>query len=168
MASPPFPVLLPPAYHLLPGLRTLVDIADMPKHFTQHPCFFTLRNSISPSSPLFPAPLPAKEFLKILLMRKGLFIAAIVIAVILEPEKENENLPGKVWEGITGAITEIFENQRKDQIATEVPLKGDVHKMKTGVWVGIWNVFSNAFVRGFRNQLDYSIGEDRQKGKKKK
>ncbi len=86
----------------------------------------------------------------------------------LNPQKKNEKLTDKVWEGITGAIAEIFENQSKDQFATEVPLKGDINKMKVGVWDGIWNVFSNAFIKGFRNQLDYSIGEDVKKGKRKK
>lgn len=57
-----------------------------------------------------------------------------------------------VWETIVGAVTEIFENQPRDQFATQVPLEGDLNDLEAGVFPAIWNIFRNAFVEAFSKQ----------------
>ncbi|MEX1269617.1 MAG: DUF748 domain-containing protein [Balneolaceae bacterium] len=56
------------------------------------------------------------------------------------------------WEAIVGFVTEIFENQREDQFATEVPLSGDLNDVEAGIYPTIWNIFRNAFVEAFSQQ----------------
>ncbi len=77
---------------------------------------------------------------------------------ILDWKQEDKKFFGKVWEAIAGGISELLENQPKDQIATKIPLTGNIKDIKTGVFPAIWNIFKNAFVQAFRKGLDYTIG----------
>lgn len=61
-------------------------------------------------------------------------------------------------------IQEIFENQKKQQFATRVPISGELSKVKTDIWLTIVNAFKNAYIRAFEYKLDQSIDfEDLQK-----
>lgn len=62
-----------------------------------------------------------------------------------------------VWEGIVGFLTEIFENQPKDQFASQVPLEGDLNDPEAGVFPAIWNIFRNAFLEAFSKQTEGEI-----------
>lgn len=67
------------------------------------------------------------------------------------------NVLENIWEGIVGLTAELFENQSEDQIATEVPLEGDLNNPDTGTWPAVWNVFRNAFVEAFSRQTTGEI-----------
>ncbi|MEX0684732.1 MAG: DUF748 domain-containing protein [Balneolales bacterium] len=56
------------------------------------------------------------------------------------------------WEGIVGFITEIFENQPNEQLATQIPLQGDLNDIDAGIYPAIWNIFRNAFVDSFSKE----------------
>lgn len=62
-----------------------------------------------------------------------------------------------VWEGIVGLVAEVFQNQKKDQFATRVPISGNLSDSKVGIVPTIWNVFRNAFVQAFKNQTEGSV-----------
>ena len=63
----------------------------------------------------------------------------------------------KIWEGIVGALLEIFENQPEDQFATKVPFSGNIDNPDTGFLPAIWNIFSNAFIEAFSKNTDNTI-----------
>ncbi len=80
--------------------------------------------------------------------------------------QDDKNQPLQlIWESVAGVVLEIFENQKKDQLATKVPMKGDLSNPKTKVFPAIWNILSNAFVQAFKKStddtLDFEQKEDR-------
>jgi hypothetical protein len=77
---------------------------------------------------------------------------------VLDLEKEEEDkFFKKVWEGVVGFVTEIFENQKEDQFATKIPLQGNLNNPDAGIWPTIWNIFSNAFIEAFNKDIDNTI-----------
>lgn len=72
-------------------------------------------------------------------------------------EKDKKNPFNLVWQAIVGVVAEFFENQKEDQFATKVPLKGNLKDIKSAVWPAIWNVFRNAFVQAFERNTDNTI-----------
>lgn len=63
----------------------------------------------------------------------------------------------KLWEGIVGTAGDIFKNQKKDQIATRVPLEGNFKDPKTDTWEAVWEVLRNAFIQALIPSVDNQI-----------
>lgn len=76
---------------------------------------------------------------------------------VLGPEDKKENFLQKLWEGAAGAVSELFENQRKDQVATKVPLEGSFDNTVIGTWYAITTVLRNAFIQALYPSLVYQI-----------
>jgi hypothetical protein len=76
---------------------------------------------------------------------------------VLDFKKDDQNIANLVWQAVVGLLVEVFENQKKDQFATRVPLEGNLKDIKTSVWPTIWNVFRNAFVKAFEMNTDNAI-----------
>lgn len=76
---------------------------------------------------------------------------------VLGKEDRKDNLLQKLWEGAAGTVAEIFENQRKDQLATKIPFKGDMDKPDTNVWYALSNVLQNAFIHALQPTIDNEI-----------
>lgn len=72
-------------------------------------------------------------------------------------KEDKQNVFNLVWQSIVGFFVEIFENQKKDQFATKVPLTGNLNNIKTKTWPTIWNIFTNAFVKAFEMKTDNTI-----------
>lgn len=77
---------------------------------------------------------------------------------------EEGNVLEVAWEGIVGLVTEVFENQSKDQFASQVPLEGNLKDPEAGTYPAIWNIFRNAFVNAFSkqtgNEINFGVGEE--------
>ena len=58
---------------------------------------------------------------------------------------------------VAEAGAEVLENQRKDQVATKIPLQGDVGDVKTDIWVTIFGVLKNAYIQAFEKNFDNDI-----------
>jgi len=73
----------------------------------------------------------------------------------------------KVWESTVGGITEILENQKQDQLATDVPIKGRVENADIGIMPAIWEVLKNAFIealeKGLKNSVTFPESANQQK-----
>ena len=76
---------------------------------------------------------------------------------ILDVKEDSENALQLLWESVAGLLSEVFENQKKDQFATRVPIEGNLKDIKTGVWPTVWNVLKNAFVKAFELKTDNAI-----------
>ncbi len=71
-------------------------------------------------------------------------------------DKEEGGIFRAAWEAIAGLFAEAAENQPRDQIATKVPIKGDISKMDTDLSSTIFNVLRHAFIRAFNKGLEGS------------
>lgn len=76
---------------------------------------------------------------------------------IIDWSKEEESFIKKAWETIVGGIVEIFKNQPEDQLATKVPLTGNVNNLEAGVWPTVWNIFKNAFIEALSKQVEGTV-----------
>ncbi len=76
---------------------------------------------------------------------------------IVDLSDKEQSLGNKMWEMLVGGVMKIFQNQKKDQFATRVPFEGDVSTSNVNIWRTIGNVFRNAFVDAFRNQVEGTV-----------
>jgi hypothetical protein len=63
-----------------------------------------------------------------------------------------------LWESVIGGVTKVFQNQRKQQVATKIPIQGKFENPRTGLWNALAYVFQNAFVHALQPSIDDSIG----------
>ena len=79
-----------------------------------------------------------------------------------------DNIFQKIWEGVVGGAGMIFKNQRKNQIATKVPLEGNFKDPKTNTLDAIWQILRNAFIHALMPSVDNqininSVGDEKKK-----
>ncbi len=89
---------------------------------------------------------------------------------VLGKEDKDDGLGKKIWEGLAGAVGQIFKNQSKDQIATKITFEGNINAPNTNVWSAISSILSNAFVQALKPSVDHEINiasVDKAKEKKK-
>lgn len=71
--------------------------------------------------------------------------------------KDKDNPIVAIWESLVGFMAEILQNQRTDQLASNVPISGDISDVSAGVLATIGNILKNAFVEAFRPDFDNTI-----------
>ncbi len=76
---------------------------------------------------------------------------------ILGKEDRKDNIFRKLWEGIAGGIGEVFQNQKKDQIATKIPFRGKLDSPRTNLWFAIGTILQNAFIHALQPSIDNEI-----------
>ncbi|MDB5242967.1 MAG: hypothetical protein JWP57_3592 [Spirosoma sp.] len=53
--------------------------------------------------------------------------------------------------------TAVLKNQKKDQVATRIPLSGTVENVETAFWPTLFGVLRNAYIEAFRGEFDNNI-----------
>jgi len=76
---------------------------------------------------------------------------------ILGKEDRKDNIFQKIWEGIAGGVGEIFQNQKKDQVATKIPFRGRLDNPRTNIWFALGTVLQNAFIHALQPSIDNEI-----------
>ena len=76
---------------------------------------------------------------------------------VLGPQDSSDNLIHKAWEAVVGLTADILKNQKKDQIASKVPIQGEFDKSNTNVMEAIWEVLKNAFIQALQPSIDNQI-----------
>ena len=76
---------------------------------------------------------------------------------VLGPEDKKDNFFQKIWEGIVGGAGQVLRNQKKDQVATKVPLEGNYKTPKVYTVEAIWQVLRNAFIQALLPSIDNQI-----------
>ena len=76
---------------------------------------------------------------------------------ILGKEDRKDNPLKQLWEAVAGGVSEIFENQPKERVATKIPLRGSTKNLDTNVWYAIGEVIRNAFIRALQPAIDQEI-----------
>ncbi|WP_276497115.1 DUF748 domain-containing protein [Pontibacter litorisediminis] len=71
-----------------------------------------------------------------------------------EKDKKEGGLLQTAWEAIAGLFVEAAENQPRDQIATKVPIRGNVKQPDTDVSATIFNLLRHAFIKAFNKGIE--------------
>lgn len=58
-----------------------------------------------------------------------------------------------LWESAVSVVLEIFSNQEKDQVATQIQLEGNIDNPQTDFWSTIGGILHNAFVKAYTNTI---------------
>lgn len=73
----------------------------------------------------------------------------------------------KLYEGLVGGISGLLENRPREEVATQVPISGDVEAPQTSTWETVIRLIQNAFFRailpGFEKEVSQSGGRRAQK-----
>jgi hypothetical protein len=72
-------------------------------------------------------------------------------------KNEDEGPFRKAWEGLVNLAAKILENKQEDQVATQVPLRGELMDPDVDLLTTIVNLLRNAFVAAFSHSLEGSI-----------
>jgi hypothetical protein len=91
---------------------------------------------------------------------------------VVDWDEEKKKPIELAWESVVGFLVEVFENQKKNQFATRVPLDGQIAEVQSPFWPALWNIFRNAFVKAFERNTDGSVtiagGKEKNKKESKK
>jgi len=105
---------------------------------------------------------------------RGYLKPILIDAKIFKRKEEDRSFGQGVKELLAEGVQELFENHKKDQTASRVPIEGSVDsKANTDIWQTILSALSNAYIRAFKFQLDNTIDyvnvfENEKKGEKNK
>lgn len=62
-----------------------------------------------------------------------------------------------LWEGLVQLIAKVFENPPEDQVATQIPLSGELEDPDADLLATFVNLARNAFVAAFTHSIDNSV-----------
>lgn len=71
-----------------------------------------------------------------------------------EKDKQEAGLLHAAKEAVIGLFAEGAENQARDQIATVVPISGNVNQVNTDNWKTFLNVLKHAFIKAFNKGIE--------------
>jgi hypothetical protein len=72
-------------------------------------------------------------------------------------EDRKDNFFQKAKETVIDAAAFVLKNQKKDQLATKVPVEGTFSNTSIGSWEAIWEVLRNAFIEALMPSVDNEI-----------
>lgn len=87
---------------------------------------------------------------------------------VVGSEDRDDNIFRQLWENIAGTVAEVFENQRKDQFATKVPLEGNIMNPESDIFSTILTVLQNAFIQALQPAIDDQVNIKSVDGKEDK
>ncbi|GHA66197.1 DUF748 domain-containing protein [Pontibacter akesuensis] len=82
-------------------------------------------------------------------------------------DKKEDGFLHAAKEAVIGLFAEAVENQEKDQIATQVPISGNINNPDTDNWRTFVNVLRHAFVDAFNKSLENEASRGNKKQEKK-
>jgi len=69
----------------------------------------------------------------------------------------------KLYEGLVGGISGLLQNKPREEVATKIPVSGDIESPQTSTWETVGNLVQNAFFKailpGFERQIAQGKGE---------
>jgi hypothetical protein len=83
------------------------------------------------------------------------------LTVLKLPDDVKEDNPLELfWEAVVGVTTKVLSNPPRDQLATQIPLSGDITAPQTNVFATVTNVLRNAFIRAYLPKLQGNVADD--------
>lgn len=86
---------------------------------------------------------------------------------VVQWTKEEGDFKQILWETLIGTTAEILQNQKEEQLATNVPINGTFDKSHVNLWHAIGYVLRNAFLHALKPSFDHTININQLKGGKK-
>lgn len=88
---------------------------------------------------------------------------------VVQWNKEEGNFGQILWEAFIGGFAELLQNQKKEQLATKVPIAGKFEDPDINMWSTISYLLRNAFVHALKPSIDNTINfrriaEEKDKG----
>lgn len=71
--------------------------------------------------------------------------------------KEGDSIGHLAWEGLVGAIMDIFKNHGKDRFAARIPIAGTRKDLKINTWATVGSILRNTFVRALSPDFEESV-----------
>lgn len=71
-------------------------------------------------------------------------------------ENEKKGIFRSVWEALVGTTENVLKNQRKNQFATRVELRGSVHQRDISAFQAFWQILRNGFIQAFNANYEQS------------
>lgn len=84
------------------------------------------------------------------------YVKPVIENLNIKNEKDDDVMK-RLYQGAAQVVTNLFENNKKDQIATRVEIAGDLDNLDTSVFQALINIFRNAFFEAYSRELDYAI-----------
>ena len=79
-------------------------------------------------------------------------------AQVLDLKDDGDKKPFRVlWEAGIGLVNTVFKNYREKQLATKIPISGDLSNPDVDTWTAVVKVLENAFVKAISPDLDGSV-----------
>jgi hypothetical protein len=76
---------------------------------------------------------------------------------VFGPEDKNDGFLHKLWERIVGTMGVILTNEKKNQIATRIPIEGSFAKPDAGITEAVAEVIINAFIHALIPAIDNNV-----------
>ncbi len=67
----------------------------------------------------------------------------------LKKDIRQDNIVELFWEALVGVAAQLLKNQPRDQIATVIPLRGDLNNPQTSILEVVGNILRNGFIRAY-------------------
>ncbi len=87
---------------------------------------------------------------------------------VIDLKSKETSFLRKMWEVVVGSALGIFQNQRKDRFATQVPFEGSTKDTSVRIVPTIVNVLKNAFIEAFEKDVEGSVNFENVDGEKTK
>jgi hypothetical protein len=75
----------------------------------------------------------------------------------IDKNEDDEGPFRKAWEGLVNLAAKLLENPEEEQVATQIPLRGEITEPDVDVLTAMVNLLRNAFVAAFSHSLEGSI-----------
>jgi hypothetical protein len=76
---------------------------------------------------------------------------------LFDSETDSQGPFRKAWEALVNVAAKILENREEQQVATQIPLRGEIEDPDVDLLTTMVNLLRNAFVAAFSHSLDGSI-----------
>src|SRR5690606_36349875 len=74
-----------------------------------------------------------------------------------DSEKEEGGILNAAKEAVIGLFSKVVENPKREQIATTVPIKGNVNNPETSGWATFLGILKNAFIEALNRGIEGSV-----------
>ncbi len=72
-------------------------------------------------------------------------------------EDAHDNVVELAWEAFVSAVSKLFENHKKDQIATKIPIEGTIDAANPSVSAAVLSLLGNAFLKALFPGVDNTV-----------